>query len=71
MFQFWAAERDVRGHERSKSVRTKPLKIWLNPQARGVSCSGVRAYGFYSLIARLDAEVDFVAVEKEFLPAAL
>lgn len=28
-------------------------------------------FGFYSLIARLDAEVDYVAVEKEFLPESV
>jgi len=28
-------------------------------------------FGFYSLIARLDAEVDYVAVEKDFLPESV
>lgn len=28
-------------------------------------------FGFYSLIARLDAEVDYVAVEKQFLPESV
>jgi len=57
--------------ERHEAVLPKPLKPWPNPQARGVSCSGARAYDFYSLIARLDAEVDYVAVEKAFLPESV
>jgi len=54
--------------ERHEAVLPKPLKPWPNPQACGASHSGAWAYGFYSLIARLDAEVDYVAVEKAFLP---